>query len=152
MDDVLPTVVSRCQVLPLRDELIPTRSIELGLMSAKHDIQSEIPPSLKDLNSRLPTLKRRSAALELIEITRQFLELTSEDTDPEFAIDFLISEEVARYGVQTIQDKNLCHYLNALIQLGEHTKLMIEQYVTLKSVIESFFLSWNKLKIDCGFW
>jgi DNA polymerase III delta prime subunit len=164
-EEVLPTIVSRCQVIPTRSENADTVAFSLTAPSAtakpsskkwqsamKSEEEQENVIALKSIASKLADLHKRQAAVTFLEITRELQQLGANDAPYEWMLDALIEEETGRLSFRAISNFKVSKYLEKLIKLEEETKLQIEHYVSPKAAIESFCLSWYQLKNEFGYW
>lgn len=118
-EDMLPTIVSRCQVLPIVSgdfKKANTQIVETFL--------EDIPP------------KNESQALLM---AQNFLE-DSKEHNLENMIDAL-QESIKDRLVQNINDRNLVNYLTEIIKKIETAKIQLKSFVSPQSVIEHLFLS-----------
>jgi hypothetical protein len=159
-EEVLPTVVSRCQTIPL----VSTENhfISMGQERSKsllHDTavdpenhdQVKLFADLKEIAGELKHVSRTTGALSFMEAARRLQELAG-DAEPCWMIDALVEDEIAHKGRNAVKDPSVSHYLHNLVLLSEETKLQITQYVAVKSALESFCLSWWQLKNISQVW
>lgn len=167
-EEVLPTIVSRCQVIPTKSENADTVAFSLsapasGANSAKPAVkkwqsamkseeEQENVVALKSIAGKLADLHKRHAAVTFLEITKELQSLGANDAPYEWMLDALIEEETTRLSFRAISNFKVSKYLEKLIKLEEETKLQIDHYVTPKAAIESFCLSWYQLKNEFGYW
>jgi len=172
-EEVLPTIVSRCQVIPTKSENADTVTFSLTAPSASPTSkpvfkkwQSVMKPeesqenqegqeniiALKSIVSKIADLHKRQAAVTFLEITKELQALGANDVPHEWLLDALIEEETGRLSFRAISNFKVSKYLEKLIKLEEETKLQIEHYVSPKAAIESFCLSWYQLKNEFGYW
>jgi DNA polymerase III delta prime subunit len=168
-EEVLPTIVSRCQVIPTRSENADTVAFSLtapsaspnssakpsgkkwqSVMQSQDDQENII--AIKSIASKLADLHKRQAAVTFLEITKELQTLGANDASYEWMLDALIEEETGRLSFRAISNFKVSKYLEKLIKLEEETKLQIEHYVSPKAAIESFCLSWYQLKNEFGYW
>ncbi len=159
-EEVLPTVVSRCQVVPLKST--ENHVISFGRADAKSLLNSmptdseneglaKLHSDMKELSESLKHVSRSNGALIFIEAAKKLQELNSE-CEPGWMIDVLVEDEINRRGRAAINDPRISQYLFSLVNLAEDTKLQIAQYVATKSALESFCLAWWQLKNTSQFW
>ena len=170
-EEVLPTIVSRCQVIPTRSENSDTVTFSLSapaagpnsLKSSEHSIKKwqsamnseadqENVVALKGIIFKIADLHKRQAAVAFLEISKELQQLGANDAPYEWLLDALIEEETSRLSFRAIRNFKVSKYLDKLIKLEEETKLQIQHYVSPKAAIESFCLSWCQLKIEFGYW
>lgn len=159
-EEVLPTVVSRCQVIPT----VSTENhvISMGQERSKsllHDAsvdpenqdQVKLFADMKEIAADLKRVSRTTGALTFMEAARRLQDLSS-DAEPCWLIDALVEDEITHRGRNAIKDPRVSKYLHNLVSLAEDTKLQITQYVAVKSALESFCLSWWQLKNISQVW
>jgi DNA polymerase III delta prime subunit len=146
-EDVLPTVVSRCQVVPLQN----SGDSDTALWSAANN-QSAKPPEAKELEALKEAFERIFAAKDsretarALEFSKDIQAALDETEDSTLTIDFAVNLEVGRLGKRSVEDKQTAGYLADLLWLAQESKLQIEQYVSAKAAIETFVLSWWQLR------
>jgi DNA polymerase III delta prime subunit len=159
-EEVLPTVVSRCQVVPLKST--ENHVTSFGRAEAKSLLNSmptdseneglaKIHADMKELSESLKHVSRSNGALVFIDASKKLQDLIS-DCDPAWMIDVLVEDEINRRGRVAINDPKISKYLFSLANLAEDTNLQITQYVATKSALESFCLSWWQLKNVFQLW
>jgi len=138
VEDVLPTIVSRCQVIPMP-----------GMESDKLSVlDKELPPAAQSIKS-LTNAHRLEGALHI-----QALDLALElqtmmhdgEVDADTAIDAAVAVELKRLGQRSLSSSEASQYLRDLVQLSESAKEHIDHYVSPKAAVESFALSWWQLR------
>jgi hypothetical protein len=150
-EDVLQTIVSRCQKIPLNNRY----EDNIGLLAkespgAKNQIgkpadAGELLPSLRS-EVFLTTLPGKRIALKDALIFAHGLGEVLDDDNFEKIFDQLVTLEIDQlagiYRTNTLYSR----YLESLFNLAEEAKRQWHHYVTKKGVCESFVLSWLELK------
>lgn len=132
--DVLPTVVSRCQVIPLANRAFLTEE--------KVSLELAVPSALQ----RCPP--RSQAIWQALELSRQMLAIVDQSEEEGAAIkviDLAVGLEIDRLGDRKVGRRSLALYASNLVSLAESTKAQLRHYVTAKAALDSFALSWFKL-------
>lgn len=133
-EDVLPTVVSRCQVIPLANPAF--RRKEEGAVNLN------VPSALDK------SLPRSQAVFQALELSRQMLAIVDQSEEEGAAarlIDSAVGLEIERLGDRIVGQRALARYASDLVSLGETTKTQLRHYVTARAAFDSFALSWFKL-------
>ncbi len=146
-EDVLPTIVSRCQVVPLLNS--GRHSVSLGVSG---NSTAELEGWVHSVTAKLSGVTRRTAPLIFLDLGKELQDLATDGVEADSLIDSLIGHEVAKYSAGAPGNPALSKYLQALLLLSEDAKLQIEQYVAVKPAIESFCLGWWQLKNKHGLW
>ena len=159
-EEVLPTVVSRCQVVPL----VSTENhvISMGQDGGKSLLNSFVPDpenedeakvyaDMREMAANLRRVSRLNGALVFVDAAKKMQDLSS-DCDPAWMIDALVEDEINHRGRHAVKDPRVSKYLQALVTQAEETKLQIAQYVGAKAALESFCLSWWQLKNMSQLW
>lgn len=145
VEEVLPTVVSRCQVIPL----YTTESIGMTLHSP--DLSKFSEPAVKlatDAVSKIMHRKDPQAAARILDFNKELAELLDEDFTPCDAIDLLVAVELQHIAKRAVVDGTLSGYAVKLLELATQTKEQLQHYVSPKAAMETFALSWWKLASD----
>jgi DNA polymerase III delta prime subunit len=159
-EEVLPTVVSRCQVLPLSTtenqaiSLTANRSgnlLNLAMNSLDSEESTKPYENMKALMQSLKQTSKTAGLLTWLEAAKELSDLSA-DLDCSWVIDTLVEDELAKQGKIAITNSRVAKYLYDLTLLAETTKLQITQYVATKSSLESFCLSWWQLKNNAQLW
>jgi len=154
-DDVLTTIVSRCQVVPLNNRI----EANIGPL-ARLAIPGAVPVSsgklLKpeqvriDLVAKLseqPFLQKlKSSSKHALTLAASLQILLEDDYEAEEIIDSLMAMELKGIGAANLTDARSAAYLSKLLKISEDAKRQIDQYVSKKGVCESFVLSWHDLR------
>ena len=161
-EEVLPTVVSRCQVLPLLNPQTPLTALggqgrkPSGLQSrssAYEGSETSGPEGwMQALANKISNLSKKNASLTFLDLAKDLHDLVAEGVEPLLIIDSLTQEEVAKFSSEAPGSARHSRYLYDLMLLAEDAKLQIQQYVAVKSAFESFCLAWWQLKIEHGLW
>lgn len=169
--DVLPTVVSRCQVIPLNASLINLRLIgkpPTFKNSATSASKNAVHRELQEKNKAASKDNETEPALDyektidhiLVQIegrehkhVRTYLQSAKEieqliDDNAEFAdiLDTILAREIDHLHTKILNDLSALRYLQELMELCEDAKLKISQFVSIKAVIEVFFVSLWRLR------
>lgn len=159
-EEVLPTVVSRCQVVPLVSTENHVASLgQMGVKSLLNSVpqdpqneeQNKTYDELRNLSGTLAHVTKTSGALIFLEASKKLQDLISE-CEPAWMIDALVDDEINRRGRAAVKDPRISKYLFSLTALAEDAKLQIAQYVSPKASLESFCLSWWQLKNTAQLW
>jgi len=145
VEAVLPTVVSRCQVLPLRT----TDSVGSSLSAV--DLSAYDPETVRlvqDCVDRLIHRKDAQTLSRLLDFTRELNEHLSDQFSASDAIDLLVSLELKGMWQSAVASHGISGYSKRLIDLSETTKEQLLHYVSSKAAMESFTVSWWKLACD----
>lgn len=108
-EDVLPTVVSRCQVIPLKSK----HKHLLTTAHAQAVPGAEPAVSMKVIVNKLQSLSKRSASIEFLDIAHELLDLANDGQNINSLIDFLVEAEVVKLGKQVTNDSRMCLYAKA---------------------------------------
>lgn len=152
-DDVLPTVVSRCQVIPMQST--PEKPSALAatiLKTGSIDVASAI-PELKTFADEVKKIfKARDSHLNLyaLDLSRQIQIAMEETENPDLVLDLATNLEICRIGERASLDRAAAGYLADLLSLAEEVKLQLDHYVSSKAAIETFVLSWWQLRRAAG--
>lgn len=160
-DDVLATIVSRCQVVPLQ------KSLTLGYWQtvAGDDARKQAQTRLDAGRAAFIMQSRRyfgsastpgpfvKGVVEGLEVSRQMLELCKELSEvieeheaAESVIDLFCASELEVLSSESPNSEKATSYLSKLFDLAERTKRHINQYVKQANAIESFGLALNELR------
>lgn len=143
-DEVLTTIVSRCQVVPV----------------LKVPYQDDVDETIED--HRLSSICKQGGArrgrfwLDAVDYARQLNETAekageNEDSsvDPVHrVIDRLVAAEVNELKQRAATNGATTRYVSSLLALAETAKQQADGYVNEKALLESFTLSWAKLLCD----
>jgi len=141
-EEVLPTVVSRCQVVPLRT----TDSIGSTLLASETaEFDPEIVQLAKNFTQRVIHRRDAQAIARLLDFNRELNERLSDQFTAAGAIDLLVALELHSVSGKTTASPDMSGYAKRLIELSETAKEQLLHYVMPKAALESFTLSWWKL-------
>ncbi len=133
-EEVLPTIVSRCQVLPV----VKSSNQLLWLEELDHkeiaEVETLSPGKLTSLS-------------EALAWSRKLQEAAQHNIKPQAIIDIVIAKEVEQLASTAAKDPAVARYLKCLVELSEVSKQQIEHFVAAKYVLESLALSWHKLRV-----
>jgi len=145
-EEVLPTVVSRCQVIPLQNTGFEASSFWLSLRKTDgKPVAAELEP-LRQSFERIFAAKDSRETIRALEFSKDMQTVLAETEDSCQPIDFAVNLEITRLSKKAMEDKQAAGYLSDLLWLAEEAKLQIEQYVSSKAAIETFVLSWWQLR------
>jgi DNA polymerase-3 subunit delta' len=140
--DVLPTVVSRCQVLPLYT------TDSMGMTLRATDLSSFDPDAVRITKEAIENHFHRHDAQSLsrvIDFSRAINELLTEEFTAGDAVDLMAALEFDRIANRALVEANLSRYAAEFLLLCENTKGQLDHYVSPKAALESFALSWWRL-------
>ncbi|CAN5484588.1 hypothetical protein BH10CYA1_BH10CYA1_23510 [soil metagenome] len=149
-DDVLPTVVSRCQVIPMQSPPgKPTALVSAILKTGTDDVPIEELKTFADEVKKI--FKARDSHLNLyaLDLSRQ-IQIAIETENPSVVLDLATNLEISRIGERASLDSAAAGYLADLLSLAEEVKLQLGHYVSSKAAIETFVLSWWRLRRATG--
>jgi len=154
-DDVLTTIVSRCQVVPLNNRIADNVGPIARLAIGNHGVPGsagnlktqEINRELATKLSEMPFLqKNKSNARHALNLASSLQQLLDDEYDPEQIVDALVSHEIKAITTANLTDARSTAYLAKLLKISEDAKRQIDQYVSKKAVCESFVLTWHDLR------
>ncbi|HEY9713470.1 MAG TPA: hypothetical protein V6C72_08360 [Chroococcales cyanobacterium] len=151
-DDVLATIVSRCQVVPLRgweervSPLTAAWSDDVWISAIKEEESVPEVTALKEFLHRQADPKARPAVINALELSKRMQALLSDELGAQQLIDLVVSLEAARLGKRTVAESASALYLKNLLSLAENAKMQVDHYVSPKAALESFTLSWWQLR------
>lgn len=134
-EEVLPTILSRCQVIPV------PKPAEAGLWlgeqecGAVGEVQGELSFGCGGMSESLDWWAR-------------LLDLAQEGYPLKTMIDIAVSKEIEQHKEAAERDPETCRYLCRLTDLSEECKKRIDHFVAPKAALEAFALSWHKLKVS----
>ncbi len=141
---VLPTVVSRSQIVP-----VPQIPFSDG---APPELPSlSFHKAIKDSGSKRP--RAYLSALDFSQAVLKAAEsLVDDDENVRVAIarvvDFVLKQEYERLKLRAFESLNESKYLADLLELGEETKARVDHYVNTKAALESFSIAWARLALN----
>lgn len=153
VEEVLPTLTSRCQVIPT------TMTYSFGLwtndkkaINGRQDEKQktdDAPPLAYELNLKLaPFLKKdHASAAEFIHFAQEIKAFAEPNDALEEIIDFVAAEEIKRLASKARENQATLTYLTDLLALAETTKQQVDHYVSEKAAIEVFAQSLRNLKV-----
>lgn len=140
-ESVLPTVVSRSQVVP-----VPQIPFSDGA-------PPDLPPmsfykAIKESGS-----KRSKAYLSALDFSQSVIKaadsLVDDDDNVRVAlskvVDYVLKEEYERLKARAMESLTESKYLADLLELAEQAKARVDHYVNPKAAIESFSIAWARL-------
>lgn len=148
-DDVLTTIVSRCQVVPLNN-LIEENIGQLGrlVIGPKQPKAARVQELVEKLREHMFVTRTRASAKDALQLAAALQVLLDEDYESQELIDTLVTlelEAIKASGAPLVGAR-ASSYVNRLLKLSEDAKRQIDQYVSKKAVCESFVLTWHDLR------
>jgi DNA polymerase III delta prime subunit len=152
-EDVLQTIVSRCQLIPLNnlyeDNLGhlagPSSTLRAGLRTRLSEEDKELRQSLGS-EIFLTTQPGKKVSVKDALIFAHHLGEVIDDDNFEKAFDLIINMEIEKLAGIYRTNALYSRYLESLFKLAEEAKRQWDHYVTKKGVCESFVLSWLDLR------
>jgi len=159
---VLPTVVSRCQVLPTVSPAAPGLWLEPGGQPCLEQpgdrleqveaspaglSASEITALFEPAFSSRKALASANGVLRTLELSRRLEEMARSQLKPGLLVDLMVANEVQVLREEAARKPAVVLYLSRLLQLSEETKAQIEHFVPAKPALEAFALGWRQLII-----
>lgn len=142
VEEVLPTVVSRCQVLMLKT------SESAGLSLQGNDLTAydqQLVHLAQDVVDRHMHRQDSRALSDLLAFNKELGDLFGDGITPSDAIDLLVGLELERIAVSAMRDNAWSSYAKSLLKLSETTKRQLDHSVSSKAAMESFTLSWWRI-------
>lgn len=152
-EDVLPTVVSRCQVIPLQNAPEKPSALAQAILKTGGADSQAPSPELKALSDGFKQIfKARDSHLNLyaLDLVRHIQIAIDELENPSLVLDYATNLEISRVGERAGHDSTAAGYLADLLSLAEEVKLQLQHYVSPKAAIETFVLSWWRLRRAAG--
>ncbi|MBX3136381.1 hypothetical protein KF707_09100 [Candidatus Obscuribacterales bacterium] len=170
-EQVLPTIVSRCQIVPFRrdgEELVGPIALTsqgskevLSRALAEHRELVPLVASMKDRKffewskSRASrTYGRHSegesehaiAVADALDFGKMITDLIDHDHDSDAVIDGAVLTEVEIIGNRAIKEPGMSAYLRDLLKLSEEAKTHLRRYVGKKAAVDCFVIDWTNLR------
>lgn len=150
-EDVLPTVVSRCQLLAI----VGSSLIEEGIWSLSSGVNPSEPLKIakfleiRQLLEETRDPHRKKGLLKSIALAEKLQELL-EDEELNFdeLIDFLVASEINDLSNLITSSPDLTRYAGELLRLSEMAKIHNRQFVSRKPVLETLAFSWSRLRTE----
>ncbi|HEY9731120.1 MAG TPA: hypothetical protein V6C89_04370 [Drouetiella sp.] len=152
-DDVLPTVVSRCQVIPMQSPPQAQSALASAILKTGAADATMLDPKYKPFTDSVKQIfKSRDSHLNLfaLDLSRQIQIAIEETEEPDQILDLAVNMEISRIGDRACRDSAAAGYLADLLSLAEELRLHLDHYVSSKAAIETFVLSWWKLRRAAG--
>ncbi len=152
-DDVLPTVVSRCQVIPMQSPPEKPSALAAAILKTGSVDIASATPELKTFADEVKKIfKARDSHLNLyaLDLSRQIQIAIEEIENPDVVLDLATNLEICRIGERASLDRAAAGYLADLLSLAEEVKLQLDHYVSSKAAVETFVLSWWRLRRAAG--
>jgi DNA polymerase III delta prime subunit len=161
-DEVLATIVSRCQVVPIKE------SMEMGYWKAKSGSVDDaaikrleaaranfITNARKQYASAAPNaqpfLRGVSNSIELSkqlqDLCKELQETLDEYDAAERVLDLYVACEIEVLRDASKTDPTVTRYMSRLAELAEKCKRQIRDYVKASNAIESFVLALNEIRV-----
>jgi DNA polymerase III delta prime subunit len=148
-DDVLTTIVSRCQVVPLNN-LIENNIGQIGRLEiGPRQLKSErIQELVEKLREHIFVTRLKASAKDALHLAAYLQVLLDEDYESQEIIDTLITLELEslKAADAPLVGSRSSAYMGKLLKVSEDAKRQIDQYVSKKAVCESFVLTWHDLR------
>jgi DNA polymerase-3 subunit delta' len=141
-EEVLPTVVSRCQVLPLHTTDSLGSSLQANDLSHCPAEAGQICTKVVEKYIHRKEAKTLSA---LIEFTKELGEMFGDDFTASQAIDMLVGIELEHICHRLTTSSIEAGYAKNLLDLSDRTKQQLDHYVSARAAMETFILSWWRL-------
>lgn len=159
-EEVLPTVVSRCQVIPLANRA------QSNLGPLQFDTTSglqTVVESMADRLRRLPffsspcpvpihraepgTTRYTQALTDALELSEHLQKILDDEIlAADHTIDCLVELELASLKERVAADLRTFGYMQALFDLADDAKKQLNHFVSKKAAFESFALRWAELR------
>lgn len=141
-DDVLPTIVSRCQVLNLMNQVDKKSNID--------NLSPEAAQQLQKFIESLPLSESKSKRVWTGLGWAKSAQVVSEETELPLAdiIDQFVAVEIASWKDAAVKTPAYASYLKNLLDLADKTKQQLDHYVSVKAASDYFALCLRKLRQD----
>jgi hypothetical protein len=152
-EDVLPTVVSRCQVIPMQSPPLTQSALASAILKTGVADATALDPKFKPFADSVKQIfKARDSHLNLfaLDLSRQIQTAIEDTEEPDQVLDLAVNLEISRIGERACRDSAAAGYLADLLSLAEELRLHLDHYVSSKAAIETFVLSWWKLRRAAG--
>lgn len=175
VDQVLTTVVSRCQVVPFRrDGHDLVGPIALSLQGRGDTIarllkeEKELVPIVQSMKNRkffdwsrarsgtgrrLPherhaqgPSEKAIAIFEALEFGKMIVGLIKDEYDADALIDGAVLTELEIIGTRAVNEPKISGYVRGLATLADEAKIQLRGYVTPKAAVDSFVVEWANLR------
>jgi len=172
IEQVLPTIVSRCQVIPFRrdgEDMVGPIAISsqggkdvIERALAEHADLVPLVAGMKERKffdwSRARAAKRHVprgeqgesehaiAIFEALDFGKVIVGLVDDEHDMDAVIDGAVLTELEIIGTRAIMEPQMSAYLRRLLQLADETKNHLRRYVVKKAAIDSFVIDWTELR------
>ncbi|MBX9879209.1 MAG: hypothetical protein K2Y22_12185 [Candidatus Obscuribacterales bacterium] len=142
-EDVLPTIVSRCQVLNLMNQ--PDSGTALGSLTLEQAQQMQKFIGALPIND--PKSRRVWTGLNWAKSAQAI----SDEVELPLAdiIDQVVAKEIETFKDAAIKMPAYASYLKSLLDLADKTKQQLDHYVSSKAASDYFALCLRKLRQDC---
>jgi hypothetical protein len=152
-EDVLQTIVSRCQLIPLNNfgpENVGFLARQSPSLKDRHKkLHGELDnEALQNLRSEIFLTTgpgKKSHMKDALDFAHRLLEVMDDDNFSQ-VFDLLINWEIEKLDGNYRTKVNYSRYVQDLFKLAEEAKRRWDHYVTKKGVCESFVLGWLELR------
>ncbi|MBX9686807.1 MAG: hypothetical protein K2X27_08905 [Candidatus Obscuribacterales bacterium] len=157
-EQVLPTIVSRCQMIPLltsfKSGLWTAESRNPGAETSKEEQERIAGLKAEFIHAarrHLSSVSRNSSSVKAVsdsqELSDRMIELSEDGYESEFLIDLLMACELEFLKESAQNQSEPSRYLSALAKLAEDSKQMLSSYVRKNNVLETFAYSLTELRM-----
>ncbi len=149
-DNVLPTIVSRCQVIQLKSSNLA----ELAMFVAKpnttslNQLDEQKRLELEQACEKLRCTKTRAAGLACIAFAESLTELLEAETTFDNIIDLVLLLEAKSLTESQFGKLKITLYAKRLLDLCELTKLQVKHYVSKRAAVEAFAFALKQLQVE----
>lgn len=154
-EQVLPTIVSRSQVLPIN------KDFTVGIWYSEHEEQAQVEKSATLQSEFIHAARKRlsgtsslhgsllKAVSESHDLNHRLLALCDDDGyEPEILIDLICSAELEVLRSHGVKVEKVSLYLAKLMSLAENSKMELRHYVKKNNVLETFAYSLTQLRLE----
>jgi DNA polymerase III, delta subunit len=150
-DNVLPTIVSRCQVIHLNSSNVEESIFSLKPLTNKPgDWDEEQVLLLNQACSELRTSMTTTPYLASVAFAERLSELLEGDVAFDNIIDLVLTLEAKSLKESQFGKLKITLYAKRLLDLCQLTKLQVRHYVSKRSAVESFAFSVKQLQMEFG--
>ena len=160
--EVLPTIVSRCQVVPFKQvgrdqqkDLTAQLIDDMTEGNAEDLKKQELIRQLKTSITKLHNQKHGHLC-DWLDFANQLKELSgvstksSERIDPKLVIDLVVEGEIEALQDRKSDNPQVASYLQEILKLSETSKSQFDHFVSGKASLESFAIAVNSLRDKAG--
>lgn len=171
VEQVLATIVSRCQVVPFRrdgEEMIGPIALvsqgEKNVIARSLSEHSELVPLVASMKERrffdwskarvgktygrhlTGESEHAIAVADALDFGKMMSELIENDHDMDAVIDGAVLTELEIIGTRAVKEPVMSSYFRNLSQLADDAKAHLRRYVTKKAAVDSFVIDWTELR------